>query len=145
MSPLLTKLRPQLGFSYVEVLVAMTLIAVALVPAMNALRVGVTAAGVHEQETVRSLELSGRMEQVLAQSFFDLDAAAAAAGSSAVPTSFSDLAGTEDRLVVFIAGYDADDADADDDPFTGVDPGILWLRVTLENTQHALTTLVYDK
>ncbi len=133
----------QRGFSYVEVLVAMTLIAVALVPAMNALRVGVTAAGVHQQETVRSLELSGRLEQVLSQSFEDLQAAAVLAGSAAVPTSYSDLAGTQDRLLVYIAQYDADDADADDDPFTGIDPGILWVRVAVENTQHVLTTLTF--
>lgn len=144
MSGAFIRKRLQLGFSYVEVLVAMTLIAVALVPAMNALRVGVTAAGVHEQETVRTFELAGRMEQVLSQSFFDLDTAAAVAGSAVVPTSFSDLAGTEDRLVVFIAGYDADDADADGDPFTGVDSGVLWVRVAIENTQHVLTTLAHD-
>ena len=122
----------------------MTLIAVALVPAMNALRVGVTAVGVHEQETVRSLKLSGRMEQVLSQSFVDLQAAALAAGSAAVPTSYSDLVGAQDRLVVYIAEFDADDADADGDPFTGADPGILWVRVAIENTQHVLTTLAIE-
>jgi type II secretory pathway pseudopilin PulG len=134
----------QLGFSYVEVLVAMTLIAVALIPAMNALRVGVSAASVHEQETVRSFALTGRMEQVLSQSFADLDAAAATAGSATVPTTYSDLAGTEDRLIVYIAGYDADNADADGNPFTGVDARVLWVQVVIENTRHALTTLVYD-
>jgi type II secretory pathway pseudopilin PulG len=136
--------QPQRGYSYVEVLVAMSLIAVALVPAMNALRVGVTAADVHQQETVRSFELSSRVEQVLSQSFVDLQAAAVVAGSAAVPTSFSDLAGTQDRLVVYIAEYDADDADTDGDPFTGVDPGILWVRVAIENTQHVLTTLAIE-
>ena len=122
----------------------MMLIAVALVPAMNALRVGVSAAGVHEQETLRAFELAGRMEQVLSQSYVDLEAAAVVAGGATTPTSYSDLAGTQDRLLVYIAAYDVDDIDADGDPFTGVDPGMLWVRVAVENTPHVLTTLTSE-
>lgn len=130
------------GYSYVEVLVAMVLITVALVPAMNALRVGVTAGTVQEARAVRHYELVGRLEQVLAEPFVLLDAEAAAVGDPSLPTGYSDAPGTPDRLLVFLSPYDVDDADSDGDPFTGSDPGVLWVRIEVENTNQAFETLV---
>lgn len=130
------------GYSYVEVLVAMVLIAVALVPAMNALRLGVTAGTVQEARAVRHYEFVGRLEQVLAEPFVLLDAEAEAVGDPSLPTSYSDAPGTPDRMLVFLSRYDVDNADTDGNPFTGTDPGVLWVRIEVENTIQSLETLV---
>ena len=45
-------------------------------------------------------------------------------------------------MLVFLSRYDGDNADADDNSFTGTDEGLIWLRVTVENTPHELTTMV---
>ena len=73
-----------------------------------------------------------------------MDAAALAAGDATVPTSFSDSAGTNDRRLVYLSRYDGDNADADDDPFTGVDDDLIWVRVAIENSTQALETLTSD-
>lgn len=130
------------GFSYVEILVAMSLIAVALVPAMNALRAGVSATTVQETRVANHFALVGRMEQVLAEPFAALNTAAGVAGDETTPTSYSDPFGSDPRLLVYLGRYDIDNADADDDPFTGADGGILWVRVAVEGTLESLETLV---
>lgn len=130
------------GFSYVEILVAMSLIAVALIPAMNALRVGVSATTVQETRLTNHYALVGRMEQVLAEPFAALNTAAGVAGDETTPTSYSDPFGSDPRLLVFLGRYDIDNADADDDPFTGADGGVLWVRVAVEGTQRSFETLV---
>ena len=61
--------------------------------------------------------------------------------ANTVPTSYSDVSGSTDRRLVYIAKYDADNADADDDGFTGVDDEILWVRVEIENTPFEFETL----
>ena len=43
--------------------------------------------------------------------------------------------------MVLLSGYDGDNADADDDPFTGTDAGLLWVQVQVEATSHARETL----
>jgi hypothetical protein len=130
------------GFSYVEILVAMSLIVVALIPAMNALRVGVTATTVHETRVVNHYEMVGRMEQVLAEPFGLLSTAAGVAGDEKTPTSYSDPSGSDPRILVFLGRYDLDNADADGDPFTGADAGVLWVRVAVEGTLQSFETLV---
>jgi prepilin-type N-terminal cleavage/methylation domain-containing protein len=62
------------GFSLVEVLVAMMLIAVALVPAMQALQSGVEAAKIDLEFTQQAP--TAKMEQVMARSFASLALAA---------------------------------------------------------------------
>jgi type II secretory pathway pseudopilin PulG len=130
------------GFSYVEILVAMVLIAVSLIPAMNALRIGVSSGTVQETRAVSHYELVGRLEQVLAQPFASLDAEATVVGDPKVPTGYSDAPGANNRLLVFLSAYDVDDADSDGDPFTGTDPGVLWVRVEVERTVQGFETLV---
>ena len=61
-----------------------------------------------------------------------------------IPEPFSDAVGTESRRLVFLARYDGDDADGDNDPFTGTDAGLLWLRVTIENGPRALETVIVE-
>ena len=131
--------RRRCGLSQLEVLVATFLVAVSLVPALEALQTGVLAGGIHESQTILHHHLAAMLEEVLAQPFADLEAEALAAGGA--PTVYSDAVAAPDRRLVFLSGYDGDDADADADPFTGVDPGLLWLRVEIEATAHALASL----
>ncbi len=129
------------GFSYVEVLIATVLVAVALAPAIEALVVGIQGAGIHAALTEEHYHVVGRLEEVLAEPFDDLDAEALAVGDPALPTAYSDAGGTPRRRLVFLARYDADDADSDGDPFTGGDYGLLWVEVEVENTGRTLATL----
>jgi Tfp pilus assembly protein PilV len=134
--------RSQIGLSYVETLLAVVVLAFALVPALETLRTAFTGAAVGETVIGWQQSLATRMETVRAEPFGDLDAAAQAAGGETVPSVYSDAAGVSDRVLVFLSRYDGDNADADNDPFTGQDPGILWIRVAVENAPPELTTLV---
>lgn len=132
----------QSGISYVEVLLATVILGLALVPALETLQIAFTGTAVSETVLLWQQRAASRMEDVLAEPFANLETAAAAAGGAGNPSSYSDIAGAQDRTVVFLSAYDGDDADADSDPFTGTDAGILWVRVAIENTPVELTTLV---
>ena len=129
------------GFSYIEVLIAITLVAVTLIPTLEALQTGIQGAGIHESYTVNQYQVIAKMEEVLAEPIEALDAAAQAAGNASTPTSYSDTVGTPNRRLVFLSRYDGDNADGDDDPFTDVDEGLIWVRVEIEATVHAMETL----
>lgn len=131
----------QMGFSYIEVLVAGVLISVTLVPALEALQGAVTGSELHERVTTQQYHLRNKLEEVLAKSFKELDIAAMAAGNHMVASSFSDTSGATDRRLVYLSKYDGDNVDSDNDAFTGVDDDLLWLRVEIENTPYALETL----
>jgi hypothetical protein len=133
--------RHQNGLSYVEVLVATVLIALSLAPTLSALNGGLAASSVQESYVTDHYYLMGKVEEVLAQPFGNLDAAASAAGSPSTPTAYSDPAGSDRRRLVFLSRYDGDNADADDDPFTGVDEGLLWVRIEIEDTSQEFETL----
>ena len=109
------------GFSYVEILVAVTLIAILLVPALKALQAGIQGSDIHREGTIDHYYLAGRFEEVLAQSYTNLLAEANAVGDETVPTSYSDAAGDPNRRLVFLSAYDVLDSDADGNPFTGGD------------------------
>lgn len=126
----------QAGISYVEALLAVVVLAVGLVPALDSLQAAFTGSEVYEELLGRQQQLATRMEEVAAESFASLDDAAQAAGSETVASSYSDPAGP-DRVLVFLSRYDGDA-----DPFTVTDEGLIWVRVTVEDTAHELTTLV---
>lgn len=136
------------GMTYLEVLIAILLVMTALVPALEALAPGVIGTRIHAGLVEDHYALSSRLEELLAEPFADLDAAATAAGSATVPASYSDIVtNTSGRQVarnVYLSRYDADNADADDDPFTGTEADLLWLRVEIAG--ETLETLVsaYD-
>jgi Tfp pilus assembly protein PilV len=131
----------QSGLSYVEVLVATLLITVALVPMIEALAPGVQGSALYRQQAESHYALTGKLETVLAEPFADLDAAATAAGAYTAPTSYSDLAAVVPHQV-FIWRYDADDADADGNVFTGGEDDLLWVQVQSQNGNQALETLL---
>ena len=138
--------KKQLGLSYVEVLVASVLISLILFPALEALYPGIQGAAINKTQTIDHFYLQDKMEQSLALPFTQLEATAIAIADSTLATGYSDSVITPDgRSItrqVFLATYDGDNADGDNDPFTGADPGLLWLRVSIAQSVLALETVV---
>ena len=136
------------GIAYVEVLIATLLIVVTLVPALEALKPAIAGAGIHQNRLVDHYQVTAKLEDVLIQTFADLDAAATAAGDRFTPSSYSDVVtypdGRQITRNVYLSRYDSDNADTDNDPFTGTDPNLLWLRVELAGMPGGLETLVSD-
>ena len=144
----------QSGLTYVEVLIAAVLIAVALVPATQALRTGMLSAEVHSSAVEQHYAVLARIEEVLAEPYSILTSAASVAGDYKTPTSYSDTGGTPGRVVVYIALYDANDADGDGNVHTVPDPNVdgdnnpytdysgpLWVRAEVEGSVVGLETL----
>ena len=129
------------GLTLVEVLVSIVLLAIVLIPAISALQTGVVGADVHAEIASGHYRLTSRLEELLAEPFADLSDAAIAAGAPTTPSSYSDAAGPPGRLLVYLSFYDGDNADADDNPFTGTDPDLLWIRVDIEDSVHTLQTI----
>ena len=136
------------GFSYVEVLIAVVLIVVALVPALDALIPGMAGSGIHESIAEDHYQLTGKLDQTLTEPYGQLNSAAKAVGSPTTPTTYSDMVtyanGRQITRNVFIARYDADNADGDDDPFTGTDDGLLWVQVTIAGSGMHIESLVSE-
>ena len=129
-----------------EVLIATLLIMIMLVPALDAMQSGIQGSGIHTQLAQNQYRMISKMEQTLAKPFAELltQADLVADPKMLIPEPFSDAVGTESRRLVFLARYDGDDADGDNDPFTGTDAGLLWLRVTIENGPRALETVIVE-
>ena len=123
------KTNRQLGFTYFEVILAMFILAVAIVPAMEALQSGVQGAGIHQSLTQQHYAVTKRMETLMIEPFSALLSAAQAATNASTPSSYSDPAGQTDRLVVLLALYDADA-----DPFTLV--AVSYTHLTLPTTPY---------
>ncbi len=126
----------QHGLSYIEVLIATIILAVSLVPAVEALRGGIFGADVHQAAASDHYHLAAKMESVLAEPYAALDAAAMAAGSETTPSSYSDAAGTPRRRLVYLSRYDGDTTS-----FTGTDTGLLWVRAVIEARAGELVSL----
>jgi len=129
----------QRGFSYVEVLLSVVLLAVLLVPALESLQTGVMgsqAAAI----TTRQLALRDKMEAVAAQPFYDLYAITYQAGlnTTAPNAALSDPVGTPQRRNVAIYRYNPSTAALSSD-----DTGVVAISVYFENQPGtALNTLV---
>jgi type II secretory pathway pseudopilin PulG len=141
----------QHGFSYVEVLVAMFILTITIMPAMEGIQSGIQGAGIHESLTRQHYALIKRMEEVQADSYLNMLAAAQTATNATTPSSYSDPSGQADRILVFLALYDTDanplilvdpNNDSDGDIYTGDSSNLLWLRVELENSALHLETLI---
>lgn len=126
------------GLTLIEVLISISLLAVLMVPAIHALHTGFVGAEVHADYSRNHYRLVSRIETVLSESFSSLEAAAS---GPSTPASYSDAAGPPDRILVYVAAYDADNADTDNDPFTGTDPDVLWVRVAIEGSVQDLVSL----
>lgn len=133
--------RLQRGLSYIEVLVATVLVVVALVPAMDALRGGVTGSQVHQTETEKAQRLQSKMEEVLAKPFGSLYAqtypptpSAELNQSTVTNTVLSDPAGAAGRRLVVLYRYDGTAR-------TDADSGLLRIKVAFEGGGASLETL----
>lgn len=129
------------GLSYVEVLVATAILAASLVPALDALKAGLDGTRIHEELAAQHHRMFSKLEEVLAEPFFTLSTVAATSPGPTTPTPYSDPLGADPRRLVYVFRYDGDDADGDGDPFTGVDAGLVWVRVAMQGTPHAVETL----
>ncbi len=67
------KAAQELGLSLAEVLVAITLLMIMIVPAMNALTEGVLASRIHGDQASAARKVQNKMEEILARSFYKLD------------------------------------------------------------------------
>ena len=127
----------QRGFTYLEVLVSMLLIAIVLVPALDALQSGIQAGTLHREAAVSRALLAGRLEQTLSEPFSRLsELASLAGGLDSVVDALSDAPGTTNRRLVHLAHYDAETQ-----TFSGTETGLLWVRVVLEENGETLETL----
>lgn len=144
----------QAGLTYVEVLIAMVLIAVVLVPGLQALQTGMTGTQIYQSSSTEHYAAIAKMEELLAEQYGTLVAAAAAAGDQLTLSSYSDAPATPDRRLVYLGLYDADNADGDNDVFTVLDPdldgdsdpftnftGLLWIHVEIEGSAVILESL----
>lgn len=140
MKNLFLSFRNQIGVSYVEILIAMTLIAIALVPMMNSLQAGLQGASLFQKKSQAHYVLIGNLEKVLAEPFDDLDSAATASGAHTSPTTYSDLAASN-PFNVYLWRYDVDNADSDNNEFTGGENDLLWVKVALVDSGQSIETL----
>jgi hypothetical protein len=134
--------RRQTGATYIEVLIAAALIVISLVPMTDAVRGAIDGSAAYQDTAIQQLHMIARLEDVLAEAFSSLEGAATEAGSASVPTSYSDREGVDNRRLVYLSLYDGDNADSDGDPFTGVDPGLMWIRTEIEGTLMSVESLV---
>jgi type II secretory pathway component PulJ len=131
----------QRGFSYVEILLSVVLLAVLLVPALEALQSAI-AGNANAALVSRHLALQDKMERVLSRPFAELYTQSYAPGgntTTSVSASLSDPAGTPERRNVVLYRYDAS-AKA----LSAADTGLVFIAVYYENepADRALTTLV---
>ena len=129
------------GFTYVEVIVAVILMSLALIPALNAIKQSTAVSKGQQSLIANTYAVFSKMEYILAQPYESLSQAAIAAGGATNPSSYSDPVATPGRRLVFLALYDGDNADGDNQPLTGGDPGLLWVKVELEGEDMAMESL----
>ena len=129
-----------------ELLIATLLITIMLVPALEAMQSGIQGSGIHTQLAQNQYRMISKMEQTLALPFTELleQADLVADPTVLIPAPYSDNAGTASRRLVYLARYDGDNADGNDNPFNGTDAGLLWVRVTIENSQRSLETVIVE-
>lgn len=129
----------QRGFSYVEVLLSVVLIAVLLVPALQALQSGVSG-GQSAAIAARQARLQALMEQVLAKPFYDLYAQTYLAGGNTTSpnATYSDSSGSDPREVVLYR------YDPTTNALSSNDTGLLYVSVYYQSdgSTNALNTLV---
>lgn len=118
--------RQQHGFSYVEILLSVVLLAVLLVPALEALQSGV-AANHSSSLLTRQFRLQAKMEEVAAKPFAALYSQTYLPGgntTTAVNASLSDPTGTPERRNVLVYRYDPSTAG-----LSAADTGVLFVAV----------------
>ncbi len=127
------------GFSYVEILVSVLLMAILLVPALDSLSGAIR--GGDNQLAARQLVLRSKMEETLSKPFRALYAQTYLSGgntATSVSAAFSDAPGAVDRRVVVLYRFDAAT-----NALSGNNTGLLYVSVYFETdgSARALNTL----
>jgi len=127
------------GFSYIEVLLYVVLIAVLLVPDMQVLNGAIS--GSASNVAARQLNLRNKMEEVLSKPYSTLYAVTSVSGgntATSISTSLSDASGTVDRRAVTIYRYDTTT-----NALSATDTGVLFVNVYYEadGSTNGLNTL----
>ena len=138
----------QRGFSYAEVLLSIILLAILLVPAMQALNTAIL--GSSNDLATRQLALRSKMEEVLSKPFGKLYAETYRTGGNTTTSvsapvddpfnpGFSDASGSTNRRVVVFYRFDAAT-----NALSSNDTGLLYVNVyyEAEGSTNALNTLV---
>ncbi len=131
--------RKQNGFTYVEVLLSVVLLAVLLVPALQALQAGISG-GATPALAASGPTLRAKMEEVLAIPFGDLYAETYLVGgnTNAINATYSDAPAAVNRRVVVLYRYNATAKS-----LSASDTGLLYVSVYYESegSANALNTL----
>lgn len=128
--------RSETGIAYIEVLVAMLLIVIALVPALNAMQTDTRGSQTLGTVATRDASLRAKMEEVMAKSFETVNAETFLSGgntTSSVSTALSDAAGPDRRIVILYR--------TDGTVLSTADTGLVRVRVAWEAGGTALETL----
>jgi Tfp pilus assembly protein PilE len=130
----------QRGFSYAEMLLSVMLLAILLVPAMQALNSAI--AGGSSNIAARQLNLRNKMEEVLSKPYHNLYAETSLPGgntTTSISTSLSDASGAADRRVVVLYRFDTST-----NALSATETGVLYVSVyyEAEGSTNALNTLV---
>ena len=124
------------GLAYIEVIVALVVVVIALVPALNAMQLGLRGSQWLGAIAVRDTSLRGKMEEVMARPFDTLNAETFLSGgntTTSVSTALSDAAGAERRIVILYR--------TDGSAVSASDTGLVRVRVAYEAGGTALETL----
>ena len=93
-------MKRQRGFGYIEALVAVVLLAIAIVPALDALSNATRGAPTADRDDDLWQAVANKLSDVAGARFDDLDAAATAAGSATTATTLSDATTTTPRVMI---------------------------------------------
>ena len=138
-SPICTRSRRRrgaTGLAYIEVMVALVVVVIALVPALNAMQLGLRGSQWLGAIAVRDTSLRGKMEEVMARPFDTLNAETFLSGgntTTSVSSALSDVAGAERRIVILYR--------TDGSAVSASDTGLVRVRVAYEAGGTALETL----
>ena len=124
------------GLAYIEVMVALVVVVIALVPALNAMQLGLRGSQWLGAIAVRDTSLRGKMEEVMARPFDTLNAETFLSGgntTTSVSTALSDAAGSARRIVILYR--------TDGSAVSASDTGLVRVRVAYEAGGTALETL----
>lgn len=134
--------KPSSGYAYIEVLIAVVLVATSLAPMMDSLAQAIRVQTQQADQRQALHFTTSLMEQTLSTDYAALDAEAVLVNDATVATAYSDPTGTDLQRLVYLARYDLDNADADNNPLTGGDAGLLWIRVTSADGRYDFQNLV---
>lgn len=121
------------GLAYIEVMVALVLAVMALVPALSAMQTSTRGSAALGSIAARDALLREKMEDVLAKPFDTVNAVAGGNTTTSVSTALSDPSGPDRRIVILYR--------TDGSALSSSDTGLVRVRVAWEAGGTALETL----